>query len=65
MVAKNVRDNCDKLFCFRISPYDAKEMANDFCCRELLEAPDLAKGECIYLKRYEKPIRLNVFQNND
>jgi len=61
MVAKNIRDNCDKLFCFRISKYDAKEMANDYVCDDLLAAPELAKGECIFLKRYEPAIKLNIF----
>lgn len=64
MVAKNIRDNCSKLFCFRISPSDAKLLSDDFCFQEILDAPALAQGDFIYIERYGVPSKLSVFENN-
>lgn len=65
MIARNIRDNCSKIFCFRISPADAKLMVEDFCFKELIEAPELPQGVCIYAPRYGSPTRINIFQNKD
>lgn len=61
MVAKNVRDNCSKLFCFKISHDDSKLLHNDFCCNEILETPSYMQGDFLYCPRFEKPEKLNIF----
>lgn len=61
MIAKNIRDNCSVLFCFRISPSDAKLISDDFCFPELLEAPSLEQGQCFHAKRYGIPQKISVF----
>lgn len=63
-VAKNIRDNCSKLFCFRISPSDAKIYADEWCYQEILNAPDLPQGECLYLPRFGQATKMTVFENN-
>lgn len=62
-VAKNIRDNCDKLFCFRISPSDAKLYADEWCYKEILDTPDLPQGECLFLPRFGTATKINVFSS--
>lgn len=62
MVAKNIRDNCKDLFCFRISPSDAKLLADDFCFRDLENAPQLMQGEFFYAPRYGEIKKLSAFE---
>lgn len=61
MIAKNIRDNCGKLFCFRISPSDAKTLSDDFCFESILDAPNLQQGECFYCPRYGEVEKFNIF----
>lgn len=60
-IAVNIRDNCAKLFCFRISADDAKIYANEWCAPELLEAPTLPAGECFYVPRFGAATRMKIF----
>lgn len=60
-VAKNIRDNCDKLFCFRISPSDAKLYADEWCFPEILDSPNLAQGEFLFLPRFGEAKKYSAF----
>ena len=61
MIGVNIRDNCSELFCFRVSPNDAKLLADSFCDDSLLSAHLLEKGEALHIKRFCKAQIINVF----
>jgi hypothetical protein len=61
MVARNIRDNCSSLFCFRVSPADADTLADDFCFQGLKDAPALPQGVCFWAPRYGELKKINVF----
>jgi hypothetical protein len=64
MVARNIRDNCSKLFAFKVSFEDSKLLENDFCYKELRDVTEYVSGECLYVTRFGVPQKINVFENN-
>lgn len=64
MVAPHIRGNCSKLFCFNVTPPNAKILYEEFGKAELLNAGTLHKGECFYVDRFEPVRKFNVFENN-
>lgn len=61
MLDRNVRDQCTNIFLFSVAPSDAKIFAEDFVDDLFLEAPTLARGECIAKKRFSPARKINVF----
>lgn len=45
MVPPNVRDQCERLYVFRVSRSDAKALADEYAEPEILQAQSFGKGE--------------------
>lgn len=58
---KIVRDQCEFLWCFRVSRSDAKLLAEEYGHDELANAYLLNKGECYFAQRYKPLQKFNVF----
>lgn len=58
---KIVRDQCEYLYCFRVSRSDAKILADEYGHDELEDAPSLQKGEFFMCERYKPIKKLRVF----
>ena len=60
-IAKTVRDQCSRLFLFKVSFDDAKLFSNEFAEIELRQANSLGKGQC-YVAGAFRPLRkISVF----
>lgn len=44
----NMRTQCENIFCFKLSGYDARELANEHVTNELTKSGGLKAGEFIY-----------------
>lgn len=60
-IDKTVRDQCELLFCFRVSKKDAQTLADEYGYDELLGAFQLQKGEFIKCGRFQPPVRVRLF----
>lgn len=60
-LSMTVRTQCSILFCFRIDPDDAKALSKTFVAPEINEAPTLAQGEYLYIRRFQPVQRRRVF----
>jgi len=51
-----IRENCERLYAFRLSPAAAQMLADEFTCPALAELiPTLERFEFVYAARYETP----------
>ena len=56
-ISKTVRDQCQRIWIFRVSNGDAKILAEEFVQDELLEAGSLGKFEFFETGRFQKPVK--------
>ncbi len=57
---KTVRDQCDRLYIFRVSKNDAVILAEEFCQDELLEASKLDRFVFIKTGRFATPEKIDL-----
>lgn len=60
LVPPTVRSQCTIGYVFRQSPMDAKLLAQDFADDGLLDAPQLARGEFLYVRTGEAARRMRL-----
>ena len=60
-ISRLVRDQCSFLMCFAVSKYDARILSDEWGRDELLDAPQLPRGTCIYVPRFGSSKRITVF----
>lgn len=60
-ISNTIRTQCSELVIFKNSRNDTKDLADEFVEPMILEADSLQKGEFIYIRDNEKPLKLNVF----
>ncbi len=63
-LSPTVRDQCSKLFLFRVSVDDAKTLARDWARPELEIASTLPQGQALAVPRFGDIQRINVFDNS-
>lgn len=61
MLALTVRTQCKILCCFAIDPDDAKVLAQNWNQKAILDAPNLAQGEFLYIRRFHPIRKMKVF----
>lgn len=60
-IDKTIRDQCDHLFCFKVSKKDAENLADEYAYEELLDCSTLSQGEFVKCGRFLKPQRIRLF----
>jgi len=60
-LSTTVRTQCSELVIFKQSRDDTHDLANEFVEEKINEAHTLGKGEFIYVRDGQPPMRLNVF----
>ena len=61
-LSTTIRTQCSELVIFKQSMADTKDLANEFVEPMINEAQFLKKGEFIYIRDGQKPLKLNVFK---
>ena len=57
---KTVRDQCEKVFLFRVSFNDAKLLSEEFADNDILQAAKLERFEYLVFSRFASPVRLKL-----
>lgn len=60
-IDKTIRDQCNRLFVFRVSKKDAETLADEYGYEELLQCHQLQQGEFIRCGRFQPPVRVKLF----
>ena len=60
-LSTTIRTQCSELVIFKQSLADTKDLANEFVEPMINDAQSLEKGEFIYIRDGQKPLKLNVF----
>jgi DNA helicase HerA-like ATPase len=60
-IDKTIRDQCNDLYCFRVSKKDGETLADEYGYEELLGCSQLQQGEFIKCGRFLKPVKIRLF----
>jgi len=63
-----LRRQCSQLFCFAVGGDEAKFLAEEWICPDLLDAPNLPQGSCYWVRRFWQGKaggvqKINIFEN--
>jgi hypothetical protein len=62
---KTVRDQCTDIFIFRVSPSDAKLLAEEFSDKNLLDAANLQQWEYFHASRFKPARKYSLFNKKE
>jgi hypothetical protein len=60
-ISKTMRAQCSEAYIFNLCLDDGIDLAREFNAPILREVHTLKQGECIYIRRFSAPVRLNAF----